>query len=49
MPEVVVWELEKDGFAANREAVEHCRDSINRAWRETAPEGDAGQTVRRAA
>src|SRR6266508_213624 len=45
LPEVVVWELERDGFAANREAVEHCTEAINRAWRETAPEHDAGQAM----
>jgi len=35
--DVVVWELEKDGFTANRAAIEHCKGAINRAWRETGP------------
>ena len=38
MPSVVVWELQKDGFAAKREAIEHCTDAINRAWKETTPD-----------
>ena len=36
--DVVVWELEKDGFAAKREAIEHCAGAINRAWKETMPD-----------
>lgn len=34
---VVVWELEKDGFAPNHEAEQHCTQAINRAWQESAP------------
>jgi len=49
IPDVVVWELMKDGFAANGGAVEHCTEAINRAWRETAPDHAAGMAARKAA
>lgn len=49
MPSVVVWELEKDGFAADRAAIEHCTDAINKAWKETMPDEGSAGTVRRAA
>ena len=48
MPSVVVWELEKDGFAAKREAIEHCTDAINRAWKETTPD-ESPASMKRAA
>ena len=49
IPSVVVWELEKDGFAAKREAIEHCAEAINRAWRETTPDEGSTQSMRKAA
>ena len=49
IPSVVVWELEKDGFAANRDAIEHCAGAINKAWKETMPEERVGETLRKAA
>ena len=48
MPSVVVWELEKDGFAAKREAIEHCTREINRAWKETTPD-ESPASMRKAA
>jgi ferritin-like metal-binding protein YciE len=33
----VVWELSKDGLAVDQQAVQHCTEAINRAWRETTP------------
>ena len=49
--DVVVWELERDGFPAKREAIEHCTDAINRAWKETMPDEGATSpsTMRKAA
>lgn len=49
IPSVVVWELQKDGFAANKEAIEHCTDAINKAWKETMPDEGTQSTLRRAA
>lgn len=36
--DVTVWELGRDGFTVNRQAVEHCTEAINQAWRQTAPD-----------
>jgi ferritin-like metal-binding protein YciE len=48
IPDMVVWELEREGLAVNRAAADHCREAINRAWRETAP-GASPRTTARAA
>jgi ferritin-like metal-binding protein YciE len=52
IPSVVVWELEKDDMAPNRQAIEHCTEAINRAWQESNDglgTGSAGKTMRKAA
>jgi hypothetical protein len=47
MPEVVVWELEKQGFTTDRGAAKSSAEAINRAWRDTATV--ASRDARRAA
>src|SRR5438093_12687429 len=42
---VVVWELEQDEFSVDRSAIQHCTESINRAWRETAPSETTAPTA----
>ena len=41
MPDLVVYELREDGHAVNDEAVRHCVEAINDAWRDTGP-GESG-------
>ncbi|MGH2350680.1 MAG: DUF892 family protein [Chloroflexota bacterium] len=43
IPDVVVWELRKDGHPVDEQAIEHCTNAINQAWRDTSP-SHAGAT-----
>jgi len=37
MPDLVAFELREEGHSINEEAITHCTQAINRAWRETGP------------
>jgi ferritin-like metal-binding protein YciE len=37
MPDVVAWELRRDGHVIDEQMVSHAVETINRCWKETAP------------
>lgn len=42
MPEIVVWELRKDGHMVNDSATQQAVKTINEAWKETSPSAVGG-------
>lgn len=45
MPDVVVWELRKDGHMVNDSAIQQAVQTINQAWQETSPTHTGGAST----